>query len=259
MEVLALKNVSVRFKSRGLLVEALHDATLSVREHEFVTLVGPSGCGKSTVLNLMAGLLPPTSGQVDFRGNAIEGPNQQIGYVTQRDTLLPWRTLEDNVAFPLEVRGIARDSRMTKALELIEMVGLGGFERHYPHELSGGMRQRAMIIRSLIYEPEVLLFDEPFGALDAQTRGYLQNELIDLQLATRKTMVFVTHDLIEALALADRIIVVSRAPGTIKAEHKVPFDRPRNVFQINNAPGFHELHESVKAELMTEMANSRGS
>jgi NitT/TauT family transport system ATP-binding protein len=171
MALLTLDRVTRRFVSRGRIVEAIRDFSLVVAEHDFVTIVGPSGCGKSTLLNMMVGLLEPTGGQVLFRGAPVQGPVRKIGYITQRDTLLPWRTLQRNVEFALEVQGVARPARAARARELIEEVGLKGFEDHYPHELSGGMRQRAMIIRSLAYDPEVLLLDEPFGALDAQTRG----------------------------------------------------------------------------------------
>ena len=253
MALLTLNRVTRRFISRGRIVEAIGDFSLEVAEHSFVTIVGPSGCGKSTLLNMMVGLLEPTSGQVLFRGVPVHAPVRQIGYITQRDTLLPWRTLQRNVEFALEVQGMDRAPRAARARELIREVGLAGFEDHYPHELSGGMRQRAMIIRSLAYDPEVLLLDEPFGALDAQTRGQLQNQLMVLQASTRKTIVFITHDLIEAVALADEVVVISRQPGTIRARHTVPMPRPRNVFDIHNEPVFIEIYGAVKDQLLREM------
>jgi NitT/TauT family transport system ATP-binding protein len=258
MSLLTLDRVTRRFASRGRMVEAIRDFSLEVSEHSFVTIVGPSGCGKTTLLNMMVGLLEPTGGQVLFRGTAVQGPVRQIGYITQRDTLLPWRTLQRNVEFALEVQGVHRAPRAARARALIAEVGLEGFEDHFPHELSGGMRQRAMIIRSLAYDPEVLLLDEPFGALDAQTRGQLQNQLMALQASTRKTIVFITHDLIEAVALADRVIVISRQPGTIRAEHSVPIPRPRNVFDIHNEPAFIQVYGAVKDQVLREMAPAEG-
>ena len=194
-DILALDRVSKAFTSRNLRVETVRRIDLRIQEHEFVTVVGASGCGKSTLLNLMVGLELPTEGRILFRGGPVTGPMSQMDYVTQRDTLLPWRTLQRNVEFPLEIRGVDRPRRAARAREIIEQVGLGGFEGHYPHELSGGMRQRAMIVRSLVADPAILLLDAPFGALDAQTRAQLQNQLMTLQAATKKTMVFVTHDL----------------------------------------------------------------
>jgi len=181
----------------------------------------------------------------------------QMGYVTQRDTLLPWRTLQRNVEFPLEIRGVDRPRRAARARELIEQVGLGGFEAHYPHELSGGMRQRAMIVRSLVSDPAILLLDEPFGALDAQTRAQLQNQLMTLQTATKKTMVFVTHDLTEAVVLADRVIVLSSRPGQIAGEHRVLLPRPRSAFGLHDQPEFWKVHEAVKEQVLGGEGESR--
>ncbi len=231
-------------------MEAVREIDLRIREQEFVTVVGASGCGKSTLLNLMVGLELPTDGRILFRGRPVTGPMSEMGYVTQRDTLLPWRTLLRNVEFPLEIRAVDRTAREKRARELIEQVGLGGFEAHYPHELSGGMRQRAMIVRSLVADPAILLLDEPFGALDAQTRGQLQNQLMTLQAATRKTMVFVTHDLTEAVMLADRVIVLSSRPGRIAAEHHVSIPRPRSAFMLHEQTEFWKVHEAVKKQVL---------
>jgi NitT/TauT family transport system ATP-binding protein len=258
MAVLTINRLSKSFRSRGMAVEAIRNLSLVVEEEEFVTVVGPSGCGKSTLLNLVVGLIEPTSGEILFQEQPVRVGNRMIGYVTQRDTLLPWRTLQQNVEFPLEVRKVDRATRAARARELIAQVGLAGFENHYPHELSGGMRQRAMIVRSLAYDPGVLLLDEPFGALDAQTRGQLQNQLMELQAATKKTMVFITHDLMEAIALADRVVVISRPPGTVRAEHPVSIPRPRNVFEIHNTPAFRDLFDTVKEEVLSEMTPMHG-
>jgi NitT/TauT family transport system ATP-binding protein len=164
-------------------------------------------------LNLIVGLRQPSSGRIVFRNRPVTGINPEIGYVTQKDNLLPWRTLADNVELALEIRGIERAARRRRAHELIERVGLSGFEDHYPHELSGGMRQRANIIRTLIYDPELILMDEPFGPLDAQTRIVLQDQLLRLWSSTNKTIIFITHDLVEAITLADRVVVMTSRPG----------------------------------------------
>lgn len=248
--VLELERVSHAFVKRTGRVDVLRDISLSVRSEEFVTVVGPSGCGKSTILNLAVGLLRPSSGEIRFHGKPVTRIVDRIGYVTQKQTLLPWRTLRRNVEFILEIRGVSQASRARRAAELIEQVGLCGFENHYPHELSGGMRQRAVVIRSLANDPEALLLDEPYGALDAQTRGALQNQLMSLHADTRKTMVFVTHDLVEAVALADRVIVLSRSPATVRAEHVVAIPRPRDVFAIHNEPEFRRVYDVVKDQVL---------
>ena len=226
---------------------------LNIGEGEFVTVVGPSGCGKSTLLNLIVGLLRSTVGRIVFRGNLIDGICPQIGYVTQKDNLFPWRTLVKNVEIALEIRGIDKSARRRQAEELIERVGLRGFEDHYPHELSGGMRQRANIIRTLIYDPELILMDEPFGPLDAQTRIVLQDELLKLWSATNKTIIFITHDLIEAITLADRVVLMSSRPGRIKSIEPVNIARPRDVFKIHESEQFRAVHEKLWRELRPEV------
>jgi NitT/TauT family transport system ATP-binding protein len=184
--LLSIEGVSKEYHVRGKNVLALESIDLTLNEGEFVTIVGPSGCGKSTLLNLIVGLLRSSSGRILFRGNAIDGISTRIGYVTQKDNLLPWRTLIENVEIALEIRGLAKSQRRQRAGDLIAQVGLQGFEEHYPHELSGGMRQRANIIRTLIYDPELILMDEPFGPLDAQTRVVLQEQLLTLWSSTKK-------------------------------------------------------------------------
>jgi NitT/TauT family transport system ATP-binding protein len=180
LSLLSIEGVSKEYHARGKRVVALDSINLDITESEFVTIVGPSGCGKSTMLNLIVGLLRASSGRITFRGAPIDGICTKIGYVTQKDNLLPWRTLVENVEIALEIRGIDSDARRSKARDFIDRVGLSGFEEHYPHELSGGMRQRANIIRTLIYDPELILMDEPFGPLDAQTRIVLQDQLLKL-------------------------------------------------------------------------------
>ncbi|TMB65729.1 MAG: ABC transporter ATP-binding protein [Deltaproteobacteria bacterium] len=253
MSLLSVEGVSKEYHVRGKKVLALDSIDLAVAQGEFVTVVGPSGCGKSTLLNLIVGLLRSSSGRILFRGDPINGICTKIGYVTQKDNLLPWRTLIENVEIALEIRGIENSARRQRAQELIGQVGLSGFEDHYPHELSGGMRQRANIIRTLIYDPELILMDEPFGPLDAQTRVVLQDQLLKLWLASRKTIVFITHDLVEAITLADRVVLMTSRPGRIKSIENVTIPRPRNVFQIHERPEFRSAYERLWEQLRPEV------
>jgi len=251
--LLSIEGVRKEYQVRGKTVVALDGVDLTVAEGEFVTVVGPSGCGKSTLLNLIVGLLRANQGRIVFRGAPIDGICTKIGYVTQKDNLLPWRTLIENVEIALEIKGVAKDARRARARELIEQVGLGGFEDHYPHELSGGMRQRANIVRTLIYDPELILMDEPFGPLDAQTRIVLQDQLLKLWFAAKKTIIFITHDLIEAIALADRVVLMSSRPGRIKSVENIPIRRPRDVFKIHESPEFRIAYEKLWRELRPEV------
>src|SRR3984957_9627603 len=209
-EMIRLAGVGKRFVTRDREVEALQPIDLAIHAHEFVALVGPSGCGKSTILNLIAGLLPPSSGVVLYDGTAVARPDRRVGYMTQKDTLLPWRTAADNVRIALELkcRAVPRAEADARVAQIIGLVGLSGFERHYPSELSGGMRKRVGLARTLIYEPETLLMDEPFGALDAQLKLLMLDQLQRLTQQRRMTVVFVTHDLGEAITLADRVVVL---------------------------------------------------
>ena len=259
MALLSVEAVSKEYHVRGRRVVALDAVDLTVAEGEFVTIVGPSGCGKSTLLNLIVGLLRSSMGRIVFRGESIDGICTKIGYITQKDNLLPWRTLVENVEIALEIRGIEPGRRRLSAEEWIERVGLKGFEEHYPHELSGGMRQRANIIRTLIYDPALILMDEPFGPLDAQTRIVLQDQLLKLWLATRKTIVFITHDLVEAIALADRVVLMSSRPGRIKAIETVGIARPRDVFKIHEDPQFRAIYEKMWQQLRPEVALSESA
>lgn len=232
---------------------ALHGITLTVGAGRFVSFVGPSGCGKSTLLNMVAGLIRPTQGEIRYKGRALEGINTDVGYITQDDNLLPWRTLIENVELALEFRGVPPAERRRRAERYIARVGLAGFESHYPHELSGGMRKRTALIRTLIYEPDVILMDEPFGPLDAQTRVILQDELLRLWEGTGKTILFVTHDLVEAIALSDEIVLFSRAPGTVKRVYEVPLARPRDVFRIHADPAFPAFYDRLWSDLKEEI------
>jgi len=261
--VIELQDVYMAFVSRSrgagrrpLL--ALQGVSLSIPRNSFVTLVGPSGCGKSTVLKLVAGLLQPSAGRITYKGRPVEGVNTDVGFVTQDDNLYPGRTVMDNVQIALEFRGVPRSEREDRAAQLIEQVGLKGFEHHYPHELSGGMRKRASIIRTLIYDPDVILMDEPFGPLDAQTRTLLQDDLLKLWHGSNKTIVFVTHDLVESIALSDRIVVFSRSPGTVYREYDVPIPRPRDVFRIHEAPGFSDIFQSLWEDIRAQMLRQPG-
>jgi NitT/TauT family transport system ATP-binding protein len=239
------RDVGRRFLSRAGAVTACEQVNLTVRQGEFLAVVGPSGCGKSTLLNMAAGLLAPTVGQVFYRGAPVQGPNTDVGYLTQRDTLLPWRTVEDNVAIALELRGDSRAERLRTAHAWLDRVGLTGFEKSYPAQLSGGMRRRACLARTLAYEPETILMDEPFGALDALTREQMNLEMLRIWRESGKTIVFVTHDLAEALTLADRVAVFSARPGRIRAVETVDLPRPRDVFRIRFDPHFGELHDRL--------------
>jgi sulfonate transport system ATP-binding protein len=251
--LLSIEGVSKEYHVRGKKILALDSIDLAVAAGEFVTIVGPSGCGKSTLLNLIVGLLHSSVGRIVFRGDPINGICTKIGYVTQKDNLLPWRTLIANVEIALEIRDRDKSDRRRQAEKLIERVGLSGFEDHYPHELSGGMRQRANIIRTLIYEPELILMDEPFGPLDAQTRLVLQDQLLKLWSASQKTIVFITHDLIEAITLADRVVLMTSRPGRIKSIENVTIPRPREVFKIHESEQFRSAYERLWQQLRPEV------
>ncbi len=239
------RGVARHFQGRSGSVVACQDVNLTVRKGEFLAVVGPSGCGKSTLLNMAAGLMPPSRGQVLYGGQPVAIPNTDVGYLTQRDTLLPWRTVEDNVAIALEPRDQSRTTRMQTAHEWLTRMGLTGFEKSYPAQLSGGMRRRVALARTLAYEPETILMDEPFGALDAQLRMVMHDELLKLWTGTNKTIIFVTHDLTEALTLADRVAIFSARPGRINAIETVDLPRPRDVFRIRFDLHFAELHDRL--------------
>ena len=210
-------------------IEALRDIDFEVRAGEFVAIVGPSGCGKSTLLDLVAGLLRPARGTLLLKDQPIRGPHPAVGIVFQEDSTLPWLTTQENVGFGLRMRGIARSEWEPRAARMMELVGLARFGRHYPRQLSGGMRQRVAIARTLLLDPELILMDEPFGALDAQTRLLLGEELLQIWQRVRATILFVTHDIAEAVRLADRVIVLSARPGRIKRVVDVSLSRPRNL------------------------------
>jgi NitT/TauT family transport system ATP-binding protein len=221
-------------------------------------VIGPSGCGKSTLLNMTAGLMAPSGGAVTYRGESISGVNTRVGYVTQKDDLLPWRTVLANVMLPLELRGYPRDSRAELAQSMVTQVGLDGFARHYPAQLSGGMQKRVNLARTLVYEPEMLLLDEPFSALDAQLRLVLQQDLLGLLEKSRKTVLLVTHDLGEAVALADRVVVMAAKPGRILTIERVEHERPRNLEAEQFSPASAEIQKRLWSYLRREVQKATG-
>ncbi len=262
---LLLERITCTFASResqGERYTAVADTTVSVGAGEFVSVVGPTGCGKSTLLNVAAGLLSPSAGDVRISGKPLEGINRRAGYMFQAESLMPWRSALDNVLAGLEFAGVARDEAERRAKDWLARVGLAGFEGRYPHELSGGMRKRVALAQMLILDPEIMLMDEPFSALDVQTRQLMENELLELWSADRKSVLFITHDLEEAIALSDRVIVLSAGPATRPiAEFAIDLPRPRDVNEIRLTPRFVELHSKIwhamKDEVLKGYAQSR--
>ena len=253
---LALDNVTCTFAARGGVgrYTAVENVTLGVAPGEFVSVVGPTGCGKSTLLNVAAGLLAPSAGHVRVHGTRLAGINTRAGYMFQADALMPWRNALANVAAGLEFRGATRDDAHERARGWLSRVGLAGFEDRYPHQLSGGMRKRVALAQMLILDPELLLMDEPFSALDVQTRQLMENELLELWSANRKSVLFITHDLEEAISLSDRVVVLSAGPATRPiGEFAIDLPRPRDVAEIRMTPRFVELHEAIWNVLRDEV------
>jgi len=251
---LRFDGVTIAFPTeRGPHVAVRH-ISFDVPAQGFVAVVGPSGCGKSTLLNVSSGLLPATGGTVEIFGTPVTGVDKGVGYITQDANLLPWMTVLDNVALPLKFAGVQRAEREERARAWIDRVGLGGFERFFPMQLSGGMQKRCSIARTLVYGPAVILMDEPFGPLDAMTRIVLQQELLTLWERDRKAILFVTHDLAEAIALADTVVVMTQGPGRIKATIPIPLPRPRDVGAIHATPGFAEIFGELWALFQPELA-----
>lgn len=250
-----LTGVEKRFETPQGVVKALAHTDFSVRDGEFVVLLGPSGCGKTTMLRLMAGLVRPSSGVVEVTGRLLwgldgrdDGAVANMGVVFQEANLFPWLTIEDNIALPLKLRALGKAERRRRAQELCKLVGIAGFEARWPRELSGGMRQRAAIARALSYDPQILLMDEPFGALDAITRDAMNLELQRIWLATSKTIVLVTHSIREAVFLADRIVLLSARPGRIDDVVDVPFNRPRDL-SVQSLPQFQQTVDHLRSRL----------
>jgi NitT/TauT family transport system ATP-binding protein len=241
---------------------AVKDVTLAIGAGEFVSVVGPTGCGKSTLLNVAAGLLKPTSGTVRIFGEALAGINRKAGYMFQAEALMPWRTALRNVTAGLEFRGVAREEARARGEDWLARVGLAGFGDRYPHQLSGGMRKRTALAQMLILDPQILLMDEPFSALDIQTRQLMENELLELWSANRKSVIFITHDLEEAISVSDRVVVLSAGPATHPiGEFAIDLPRPRDVQEIRLSPRFIELHDriwhSMKEEVLKGYAQTK--
>ena len=247
MVKLQIDHLSKRYwlerESREVL--AVSDVTFSVDDGEFMAIVGPSGCGKTSMLNIVAGLLPYEEGSVSIDGRRVDGPGVDRAVVFQHASLLPWRTIAGNVRYGMELQRRFDEARMKERADyFIRLVGLGGFERHYPSELSGGMQQRVNLARALAADPTVLLMDEPFAALDAQTREFMQSELLKIWARAKKTVLFITHQINEAIYLADRVVVMSARPGRVKDIFAVPFERPRGL-SLKREPRFLELEDAV--------------
>ena len=248
-----LRHVRHGFQQSGKFLPVVEDVTLTISEGEFVSVVGPSGCGKSTLLRLISGLAPPAGGDILVRGQRVTGIRTDVGYMFQTDALLPWRTVLDNVALPLKFQRLRRRAREARAREWIDVVGLSGFESAFPHQLSGGMRKRVSLACTLVASPDLILMDEPFSALDVQTRSLMENELMAIWQRERKTVVFITHDLEEAIALSDKVVVLSARPTRVKAVHPIPLARPRNVLDIRSDLAFHQLYTLLWDDMRDEV------
>lgn len=250
-----LRGLDITFALKtGELHCAVKHIDLAVAPGEFVAIVGPTGCGKSTLLNATAGLLKPSAGDVKIQGAALSGLNGKAGYLFQADALMPWKTALDNVAVALEPMGAPRAEALKRAQDWLARVGLKGFAQRYPHMLSGGQRKRVALAQMLIRDPQILLMDEPFGPLDAQTRQIMGNLLLDLWAANRKAVMFVTHDLEEAIALSDRVVVMSAGPAAgIVGDFRVELPRPRDIAEIRTEPAFHAIHKAIWASLRVEV------
>jgi NitT/TauT family transport system ATP-binding protein len=253
-DLIAVRRLSLQYGRGASGVVALRDIDFRISDGAFVAVVGPSGCGKSTLLKILAGLLPPSAGRAELRGLPITGPRRDIGVVFQSPVLFPWRTVVGNVMLPADVQRLDRVAMQRRALELLQLVGLGGFEQRYPRELSGGMQQRVGIVRALLHDPAILLMDEPFGALDAMTREALNVELQRIWMQRRITVLFITHSTAEAVFLADRVIVLTPRPGTIGDQFDVDLPRPR-ALEVMNTEQFGRYVARVRAALSAAPAD----
>jgi NitT/TauT family transport system ATP-binding protein len=252
--IIELRGVYKRFLTpTGDAYTALRDLTLEVQPGEFCSVVGPTGCGKSTTLALISGLEPPSAGEVHVFQKPVTGIDPQIGYVFQTDAVFPWKNVLDNVAAGPRFRGMNKREAHERSRDWIARVGLTGFENHYPHQLSGGMRKRVALAQTLINNPRIILMDEPFSALDVQTRTLMENELLSLWSASGASVVFVTHDLEEAIALSDRVFVLTAGPATVKGAYQVDLPRPRNVAEIRFQPRFNEIYQVIWEDLRQEV------
>ena len=253
---LQVQNLSKYFLTRdGEPRKVLDKISLEIEENEFVCIVGASGCGKTTFIRSIGGLIPAEEGDVRIDGKRVEGPGGDSGFVFQHDSLLPWRTVLDNVIFGLEVRGMPPSQSHPLGMSLLKLVGLNSFENHYPSDLSGGMRQRVNLARALAIDPDVLLMDEPFAALDAQTREIMQRELLKIWAEKRKTVLFITHQIDEAVYLADRVLVFSSRPGRVAADIRIPFARPREL-SLKRTPEFLKIVDDIWSLIEQEVVAS---
>lgn len=256
-EKLQINQLTVRYTTRETSTTALEGVDLTVGEGEFVSVVGPSGCGKSTLLKVASGLLKPAAGEARLDGQVIDGVTGEVGMVFQNDALLPWKTVFDNVRLPLAIKGLSRSEQATEVRRLLTMVGLSEFEDFYPKQLSGGMKKRVALARTFAYDPDLYLMDEPFGPLDAQTRVKIGEEFLKIWEQVGKSVLFITHDIEEAIALSDRVVVMSSRPGRIKAEFTVDFERPRPFYEIRFDTRFKELQREIW-NCMAEDEQGRG-
>jgi NitT/TauT family transport system ATP-binding protein len=245
--VLAFDAIRQEFPTPGAdaIIRVIDGISFEVGSGKFVAVIGPSGCGKSTLLQMAAGLLMPTRGSVRHRGRAINDVNREVGFVPQQAQLFPWKTLAENVELPLLLRGVANPERKQRVADALEAVGLSGFEQYFPGQLSGGMQKRGSIARTLVYRPDVILMDEPFGALDAQTRMVMQDDLQMLSSDAGATVLFITHDITEAVLLADNVVIMSQRPSRLLANIAIDLPRPRDVFEPFRNPGFEAAYEAV--------------
>jgi len=242
---------------RGIEIRVLDGISFGVDRGKFVAVIGPSGCGKSTLLQMAAGLLMPTRGAVHHRGRRVSAINTEVGFVPQQPQLFPWKTLAENVELPLLLRGVAAGERKQRVANAIGAVGLKGFEQYFPSQLSGGMQKRGSIARTLVYRPDIILMDEPFGALDAQTRMVMQSDLQSLSMEAGATVVFVTHDITEAVLLADHVVVLSQRPSRMLANIPIGLPRPRNMFEPFRNPGFEAAYDAVWTEFRSQIDTGR--
>ena len=256
---ITVRKLDKRYGSGEAGVKAVDDVSFEVKQGEFVALLGPSGCGKSTILNMVAGLIPRSGGHIAIDADEVRhgDVNRKVGYVFQRDTVFPWRTVEANIGYGLEIAGVDKAERKAKVARAIETAGLGGFGAKFPRMLSGGMRQRVALMRTLIMEPEILLMDEPFGALDTHTKLEMHKTLLEIWERERQTVLFVTHDLGEALTLASRIILLSARPGRLKEDFEVPFARPRDAVSLRESAEFGKLYSHIWHSLGEEFRRTK--
>lgn len=244
-----IENLKFSYTTNNSKFEVIKEFSLNVHKNEFIAIVGPSGCGKTTLLNLIVGLLKPKYGNIKL----FDNESSFFGYLFQKDTLLPWKTVYDNIAFPLKIRKYSKVKIYERVSKWIQMIGLKGFENSYPGQISQGMKKRVALAAALIYEPKIVLMDEPFSALDVLTRDKIENEVLKIWENLKTTIIFVTHDLHEAIALSDRVIILTKAPTMIKAEYKIDLPRPRNLIGISQDDEFHNIYKKIWSKFVDEV------